>query len=343
MNHAPPLFVLALLTALAAVAPAQNCRYLPADAPAIGAPDPRPLGNGNAADPTYGDMRYQIQVPAAVLGNQAQQIVELFVAPAGSHTRTFTDLQVRMGHNPNGPLGAQMVFNMVGFTSRPVQYTQFSFDAQADQWVPLGMAFPFSYDPQFGDLVLEFFVRDAGVEAGGTGSTGLRTDPSIPFVWTSGQGYNGTLVAGGGIKVRLCTDHYGVVEYGFGGCTGSNGLRPSLSYAGSSQLGSTLQIRLDDAPAAPTSLAVLCYSELPRIGPLDLVLVGMPGCDAHVFGNVLVTRLISGGSHVESLAIPANLPPGVSFWNQWFVLDLPANQLGLTASNVGRFLCGATP
>lgn len=335
---------LALLVAGAAAASpaaiqAQACQFLPSDTPTTGTADPRPFGNGNGSDPTYGDMRYQIQIPAAALGNQPLEINELFVAPAGAHTRTFTDLQVRMGHNPN-PLGPGMGFNTVGFTSRPVQQRFLTLDAGQDQWLPLGMMFAFQFNPAYGDLVIEFFVNDAAVLPGGTGNIGLRTDPSIPFVWTSGQGYNGTIVPGGGIKLKLCTDHYGTIEYGMGGCVGSNGLRPKLSYGGSAQVGSTLQIQLDQAPAAASSLAFLVFSDEPRTGPFDLTAIGMTGCDARVFGQVITTEVISGGSHAAPLAIPNGLPSGIRFWNQWFCLDLPANPLGLTASNLGRFQAG---
>lgn len=334
--------VVALLAATALSSPsdllAQNCQFLPSDTPASGIADPRPLGNGNASDPSYGTMRYQMQVPAAVLGNQPLTIQELFVAPAGSHTRIYTEIQVRFGHSAN-PLSAQMVTNFTGGTSRPVQYSQIQYDAVADTWLPLGMAIPFQYNPAFGSLVLEFFVRGAGVQPGGTGSTGMRTDPSIPFVWTSGQGYSGTVVSGGGIKLRLCTDTYGTIDYGVGGCIGSNGLRPTLSYTGSPQIGNTLQVRLDDAPAA-SSLAILVFSSGPRVGPLDLTGIGMTGCDARVFGTLLLTQVITGGSHQVAVPLPSGLPTGQRLWNQWFCIDLPANPFGVTASNFGRFLIG---
>lgn len=319
---------------------AQTCLFLPSDSPGTGATAFRPLGNGNPADPTFADMRYQIQIPASVLGNQPFDIQELYVAPAGSHDRTFTEIKVRFGHNPN-PMGATMVFNTTGFTASPVQYTELQFGSTANEWLPLGMAFPFTYNPAFGSLNLEFLVRDAGVLPGGSGSVGLRTDPSIPYVWAAGQSYNGTIVAGGGIKLRLCTDAHGTIEYGSGGCIGSNGLRPTLTYGGSTQIGNTLQIQLSDAPAANGSIAFLVYSTVPRIGPLDLTPLGMTGCDARVFGNVILTEIINGGSHLVPLPLPIGLPTGIRYWNQWFCLDLSANTFGLTASNFGEFLIGS--
>ncbi|MBL8754496.1 MAG: hypothetical protein JNK15_14425 [Planctomycetes bacterium] len=316
---------------------AQHCRYYPADSPATGAADPRPLGNGNPADPTYGTMRYQMQIPAAVLGPNPLDIVELFVAPAGAATRTFSEIQVRMGHNPN-PLTTTMATNFVGFTARPVQHNVLEFATLADQWQPLGMAFPFTYNPANGMLVLEFFVRDAGA-TGGPANAGLRTDPSIPFVWTSGSGYGGTAVAGGGIKLRFCTDHYGFVEYSVGGCPGSNAQEPRLSYAGSPQVGNTVQIQLSNVPASPT-LAVLVYGLTPRVGPVDLGFLGSPGCASRTLADVTTTHVVSGGAASVALPLPPGLPAGFPLWNQWFVIDLPANAFGLTSSDYSRFMIG---
>lgn len=332
--------LLLALAASSASLQAQTCVFVPSDSPGTGVTSFRPLGNGNPADPTFADMRYQVQIPASVMGNQPFSIKELYVAPAGSHERTFTEIKVRLGHNPNS-MGATMVFNTVGFTATPVQYNQIQFGSTADEWLPLGMASAFTYNPAFGSLNVEFQVRDAGVLPGGTGDVGLRTDPSIPYVWAPGQSYNGTLVAGGGIKLRLCTDTYGTIEYGSGGCIGSNGQRPTLSYGGSAQIGSTLQVQLSGAPSANGSIAILVYSAVPRSGPLDLTPLGMTGCDARVFANLTLTEIINGGSHQVPLTLPIGLPTGIRYWNQWFCIDLSANTFGLTASNFGGFVIGS--
>jgi hypothetical protein len=333
------LLSLGSVLALALLAPAQACTFYPTDTPASGTPDPRPFGNGNPLDPAYGTMRYQIQVPTSVLGAQPLDIRQISVAPAGTSTRTFTELQLRMGHNPN-PLTTQMVFNLVGFTANPVQLQQLTFSTVADQWLSLGMAQPFHYNPANGMLVLEFYVRQAGAVLS-AGNSGFRTDPAIPFVWTSGSGYNGTIVAGGGIKVRFCTDAYGFIEYGDGGCVGSTNLTPHLSYSGSAQVGNTINIHLTDAPPMPNTAAVLIFSFRPRGGPLDLGGYGAPGCKARVFGDVASWLFTSNGTLTTSIPLPPGLVPGLTMWNQWFVFDPPANALGVISSNFGDFMIGS--
>ncbi|MCR9246306.1 MAG: hypothetical protein NXI31_14840 [bacterium] len=336
MNHSVTA-ILALL-ATSTVASAQSCLFHPSDTPAVGAPDPRPFGNGNPNDPTYGTMRYQVKVPAAVLGNQQLEIVELAVAPASSQVRSFGEIQIRMGHSPN-PLSSSMGSNMVGFTARPVQHLQVSLPSTVDEWMPLGMAFSFRYLPSAGDLVIEFFTRGSG--ATGPGNPGFRTDPSIPFVWRTGAGYNNANVeAGGGIKLRLCTDTNNTIVYGEGGCQGSNGLTPQLDYSGSAQLGSTLNIHATDGPSGATSLAVLVWSFRTRSGPFALDGFGATGCSAYVYDDVVSWLVIGGGSHTVSLPLAPGLAPGLPLWNQWFFIDPPANPLGLTSSNFGRFLIG---
>ncbi len=335
--HTHAIFsLLAAATVLPPALIAQSCLHLAGNTPGAGTPDPRPLGNGNPVDPTYSTQRYQVQVPTAVLGTQNLKIVELFVAPADSQLRTFTELQVRMGHNPN-PLTTQMATNFVGFTARPVQHNAIAWQTTANQWQPLGMAFAFDYKPANGMLVLEFFVRGAGASGGG-GVPGMRTDPGIPFVWTSGQGYSGTQVAGGGIKLRFCTDYHGYLEYEVGGCPGSNGLVPQLTYAGSAQIGSTVQVLLADG--LPSTQAVLVWSFTPRVGPFDLVGVGAPACLAYVFPDVATTHTVVGGTSSVSLALPLGLTSGLAIWNQWLVIDPTVNSLGISMSNLGRFLIG---
>jgi hypothetical protein len=202
------------------------------------------------------------------------------------------------------------------------------------------MAFPFRYDPANGLLVLEFFVREAAAGPGG-GDVGFRTDPSIPFVWRSGSSFNnGILEAGGGIKLRFCTDTHGFLVYGDGGCSGSNGVRPTLAYGGSPQLGSTMQVGVSGGPTAPGTVGVLAWSFRPRVGPFALDVFGAPGCSAYVFGDVATWIVTSGGAHTVSLPLAPGLAPGFPIWNQWFFFDPPANALGLCGSNFGRFMIG---
>jgi hypothetical protein len=333
----------ALAAAIGMLAPAvcsrAQCVAVPSDTPAFGSPSSAPFGNNNPSDPIFSDLRYQVLVPRALLPAQTVRIGDLQVAPAGSRLRQFLGLTVTMGHNPAGQLGSAMHLNLVGAT-RTWSTAQWLVPTTANTWNALGLPIDFVFDPALGDLVVEFRVVGGGATAG-SGTAGFRTDGALPYVWTPGGGFIGNTFAGGGIKLRLCTDTHGLLELG-GGCPGSNGQPPHLSYSGSAQAGGPgLQVQLANAIAVPNAPVVLVWSFGLRALPIDLGLIGAAGCSTHVFGDVTMAALTTGGA----CAIPFAVPPGpyacLPIWNQWFVLDPAANAIGLTTSNPGRILVGS--
>lgn len=332
-----------LLGALAAGAPgrAQGCIAVPADTPAFGAPSSAPFGNNNPSDPIFSDLRYQVLVPRPLLPAQPVHIGDLQFAPAGSRMRQFLQLTVTMGHHPTGQLQNPMNLNFVGAT-----YTTATADwlvpTTANSWNALGLPIDFTFDPALGDLLIEFRVVGGGA-LGGSGTAGFRTDSALPYVWTPGGGQNGNVFSGGGIKLRLCTDTHGLLALG-GGCAGSTTLVPRLDYSGSAQAGGPgLQVQLTDAvvlPGAPVAPVVLAWSFGLRQAPFDLGLLGAPGCRTHVFGDVTMAGLTTGGVCALPFAVPAGPYACLPLWNQWFVLDPTANPLGIVTSNPGRILVG---
>jgi hypothetical protein len=330
-------FAAALLAAVAAPR-AQGCVAVPSDDPAFGSPSSAPFGNNNPSDPIFSDLRYQLLVPRALLPNQPFRIRDLQFAPAGSRGRKLDDLTITLGHNPSGQLSAAMQGNFTGPT-RSARVQQWLAPTTANAWSSLGMAFDFVFDPALGDLVVEFRVIGGGA-VGGSGTAGFRTDPAIPYVWTPGGGFSGNAFAGGGLKLRLCTDTFGTLALG-GGCAGSGGIAPRLGYAGSAQVGGGgLVVTLADAPTAANTPAVLLWSFDLRSQPVDLGLLGAPGCVAYVFADVTAVALANGGVASAALSVPAAPFPCVPLWNQWLVFDPPANAFGATLSNPGRVLVG---
>jgi len=310
---------------------------VPSDTPNLGPPSQVPFGNNNPSDPIFSDTRYQVLVPAALLGNQALHICDLQVAPAGSRLRQFEELTVTLAHNSPGQLANPMSQNLQG-PSQTVGTHEWLLPTTANAWAPLGLGFDFDFDPAQGDLVIEFRVRGGGALTG-TGTAGLRTDQALSYGWTAGGGESGSFFSGGGIKVRLCTDTFGLLQLD-GGCIGSNGTAPTLSYSGSPQRGGPgFTTHLNNAPPT-SSAAALVWSFGLRTHPIDLTAIGATGCSTHMFGDVPVVASITGGSASYTFAPPVTAPPCVMLWNQWFVLDAGANTLGLTTSNPGRAVVG---
>jgi hypothetical protein len=130
------------------------------------------------------------------------------------------------------------------------------------------------------------------------------------------------------------------------GCPTSNGpvgLRAmSLPY-----VGLNFDQRITDAPAAAVvgilmfGVSNTLWGGLPL--PLDLAVVGAPGCNLNVSTDVAVTVLLGGGVGQATWSLP-NLPSavGVQFYTQGFVFD-PASPLAFpVGASIGRgFTIGA--
>ncbi len=141
----------------------------------------------------------------------------------------------------------------------------------------------------------------------------------------------------------LYLDHNGVLwEYATGapaayvpigpGCTGSLGT-PSLTAAPYSLpwIADTLHVQVDGVPSGMPAALAMSLAALPT--PLDLTAHGMPGCQLHVWPDLLLFRPSQGHIATWSLPIP-NQPAlqGLLFSQQAAVLDPAANPLGVSLS-----------
>jgi hypothetical protein len=86
---------------------------------------------------------------------------------------------------------------------------------------------------------------------------------------------------------------------------------------------------------AAGQLGALFVSSLGALAtPIDLTAVGMPGCSLLVPADVIEFRTASAGAAEWALAIPNSTSfVGAPIHQQAFPLDLPANALGIVASN----------
>lgn len=128
------------------------------------------------------------------------------------------------------------------------------------------------------------------------------------------------------------------------GCSGSAGT-PNLLATASPYVGETLPIILANIPpAAPALLALglsnTTWGAIPL--PLDMGLLGAPGCTALVSGNTFLLLNNLGGTASLNLQIPGTMVPSVRpvMFFQGLAFDPQANPLGLTFSNAGAVTIG---
>lgn len=114
------------------------------------------------------------------------------------------------------------------------------------------------------------------------------------------------------------------------GKAGSGGLVPALTGSGSGTPGSSGNaLLLDDAFPGGSAIFVLGLSELGL--PFKGGVLG-PAPDKLIFGPTVD----AGGSFTLPFSVPAELPAGLSTWNQFWIDD-PGAFLGRSASNTLRF------
>jgi hypothetical protein len=128
------------------------------------------------------------------------------------------------------------------------------------------------------------------------------------------------------------------------GCTGTAG-RPTNGISAVPQLGTTPVITFGNLPAPYIAVGVLGLSNTAAGAiplPVDLAILGAPGCNARV--SLDVTIGLAGAAGSASLQFPiANNPVflGFAFYTQALVLDPPLNALGLSTSDAALAVVGS--
>ena len=133
----------------------------------------------------------------------------------------------------------------------------------------------------------------------------------------------------------------GFTAYG-AGCAGSRGV-PQLAALGGSlpRVGQTFTTRTTNLPLGGPVFQLLGVSDADYGGtplPLDLTLLGAPGCWLRTSIEALQPVQNVFGNATWSIAIPPVL--GATFYVQTLPFDPAVNALGLSASNGGRVVVG---
>jgi hypothetical protein len=277
-----------------------------------------------------------------VFQNVPARITDVAVgARSGWRTYAFGELTIRMGHTTANQLSASFAQNITS----PLQDVLVAHDhvwteGPGPAWVPLGLQAPFQFLPGSGNLLIELIQRDISVlEQVAYNYLGTAN------VGTVVAGYGSSIPAqassqGDAPRLRFCIDRAEVLLHGET-CNGSGSSTPLLGVTGRPTPGATPTIWLSDAP--PNAIAACAYGFDTRPPfPVDLTPLGAPGCRQYLapaFADVVLANGLGIGQN--TIAVPgAPATIGAILYTQYFVLDPPANALGLTASNYARLLVG---
>lgn len=131
----------------------------------------------------------------------------------------------------------------------------------------------------------------------------------------------------------------GAAGYGYigSGCAGTLGVPTNVA---SSQpiLGGTAQFAVDNLPLG---IGIMALGTVRSAPPLDLAIVGMPGCPLHHDAGVLQTMLGAGTSATFDFPIPNNpVFIGTQIFTQAASLDIGLNTLGFALSDAAVMLVG---
>jgi len=211
MIHSRPFLpTLALISALAFTASAGDI-YVPDNNVASGACNHFPFDpNWSGANGSY---RYQLVIPANLLGGKACGITDVAFASCVTVTFNATQFEVRISHttvtNPGTTFANNLTNPQVVVPAGPVSWSR-----TAGVWNPLALVQPFFYN---GTDNLTIEIRyDGGSLTGGSSSSDRQTSNlALNYVrlWRYGTGSYTNPTASGwdqrGLKVRLtCADAF---------------------------------------------------------------------------------------------------------------------------------------
>ena len=131
----------------------------------------------------------------------------------------------------------------------------------------------------------------------------------------------------------------GVAGYGYlgSGCAGTLGVPTNVSTT-QPTLGGQATIVVDNLPGG---IGIMALGTLRQTPPVDLVIVGMPGCMLHHNAIVLNTLIGAGTSATQNFPVPNNNAlVGLLIYTQAASLDPGLNALGFGLSDAAVMLVG---
>jgi hypothetical protein len=353
MSHRT-LAVVALAACAGVLAAQQNIVWHDDSSPITGAVNAYPFG--------VQGVRTQQLIPQSVLGASPVVIQDLFVNSQINSTTAFQvsqvwygDFEIRAGTTQLTTLTTSWAANSPNATT--VYRGPLLVRWVRDTWVALGLPQSFTWAPQSpaDNLVLDFIcwqVLDSGVVPPSTQGyfLNVRSSPSASISrayrlgWTNGQPATAVGVDGYGMKLGFLLGDGNFVRHD-GDCEGSSNLVPAIGAPPGTwpQAGQTFTVTMADGPANQLATLVLgvdttSYGGLPL--PLDLTIVGAPGCRMWHGWDVLlpIVPVDAAGAASAPLVFPAGVPTGTRLYATWLAFDPAANGFGFVPSGFATLI-----
>jgi hypothetical protein len=342
---------LALVVALLApsLTSQQNIIYHDSSSPTNGIANAFPFGASG--------VRTQQLIPQSVLGGPAL-IQDLFVDPVVSATVAesqvfYGDYEIRMGLTQLTTLTNDWNVNLPSPTT--VYRGPLCVRFVRDQWVAIGLPNSYLWLPlsPADNLVVDFIcwqVIDVGQAQSGTYFLTVHASPTSSISrayrlgWVAGQQPTSAGVDGYGIKLGFLMNDGNFVMHN-GSCPGSSTQKPVIGALPGTwpQAGHNFDVTLANGPANLFATLVLgtsttSYASLPL--PLDMGLVGAPGCKFWNSWELLMPIVITdpAGASTFTLPIPAGSWTGVRLYGSWLCFDPTANAFGFVPSGFATFI-----
>jgi len=319
-----------LFTAVPALA--QNW-YVPDSNPTTGTCNVIPFGQSPGG--SFYQCKYQQRCTVADLGAAVGVVTGLGFASCAAGRAHYDSLEIVLDHIPAAqPLSTTFASNLTANAVTVLLSTNYTWNVPANLWYEVGLQQPFVYNG-IDDLVIQITTVNGTAPV-----NGMHRDVRQRIYWIAAAGTPPAVGTSGfaalKIEVSMMTAH--TSSHG-DGCSGSNGT-PALSFVGSSQIGQTLSINLNNG--VPNSFSLFLAGTTNAFPfPLELGFLGMPSCYAYT--DLLVSSVIANdavGAGSFTLAIPPTAFPGFLFYSQFACLDPAANAFGFTTSNYGRVFVG---
>lgn len=322
------MLVASLLALVASSVSPQNWP-IPDNLPAMGACNALPFGL-----PASSFSKFQTRCTAADLGAAPNLVTGLGFSSCATGRVSFGQIEIVLDHIPaSQPLSTTFASNLTPAAVTVLNATNYTWNVVADAWNEVGLQSSFAYNG-VDDVVVQITVSNSTSMPPGF-HRGTRER-----IWWLGAGAPPAVGLSdfGAAKIEVSMRMARTSSHG-DACS-SSVTSPRHELVGAPQPGGVQSFSLANGVANGVA-ALLVGTTIGSPWPIDLGVIGMPGCHSYTDAAVVLAVLLdASGAGAFTWTIPNTAPVGFVFYSQFLCLDPGANAFGATTSNYGRTFVG---